>query len=270
MSQTEGLQRIAMGVEYNGAPFCGWQRQVKQMTVQATLEAALSQVANHPVETICAGRTDRSVHGVGQVIHFDTEAKRSLHAWLMGVNSNLPKSIRIRWVRPVVKEFHARFSALSRTYGYFFYNNSVASAIFATQCSWIREPLDLDKMQLGAQCLVGTHDFSAFRAAQCQAKSPQRTVHYVRLQRVSSTLLFLEIKANGFLHHMVRNIVGTLLPIGLGEKPITWCEEVLTNKERKQAGITAVGDGLYLLRVEYPEEFQLPQQDFEYDVGNWL
>lgn len=254
----EGMHRVALGIEYNGADFCGFQKQPSGVaTVQQNLEAALSQVANEPVTLICAGRTDAGVHASGQVIHFDTLAVRPAKAWIQGVNALLPDAVSVRWSQEVAAEFHARFAAQDRTYRYLIYRNRARPAIGAGQLTWERRELSIEAMRQASRALVGQHDFTSFRATQCQAKSPVRTVRYIELYEVGE-LLVLEIRANAFLHHMVRNITGVLLAIGAGEKPVSWCAEVLQAKDRRQGGVTAKPDGLYLVHVGYPEKFELP------------
>lgn len=255
----EDMHRIAVGVEYNGAAFNGFQKQNSSAsTVQARLEYALSRVANEPVTLICAGRTDAGVHATGQVIHFDTLARRPLKAWLEGVNTHLPDDIRVKWSREVSYRFHARFSALSRTYRYLILSAPVRTAIMQKQVSWTSYPLDLERMRQAAELLLGEHDFTSFRAAQCQAVSPVREVTVLRLFR-HGELTVLEITANAFLHHMVRNIAGVLMDIGRGVKPVSWVAELLDAKNRNLAAATGHPFGLYLVAVGYPDEFKLPQ-----------
>ena len=254
----EGMHRVALGIEYNGAGFSGFQKQPSGVaTVQQSLEKALSQVANEPVTLVCAGRTDAGVHASGQVIHFDTLAVRPDKAWVQGVNALLPDAVSVRWAQEVSPHFHARFAALDRTYRYLIYQDRSRPAIGAGQLTWERRTLDLNAMRTAAESLVGEHDFTSFRATQCQAKSPVRTVRYIELFEMGE-LLVLEIRANAFLHHMVRNITGVLLAIGAGEKPVNWCRDVLNAKDRRKGGVTAKPDGLYLVDVGYPEHFCLP------------
>lgn len=249
--------RIALGVEYNGTEFYGWQRQASVPSVQACLEAAIGKVAHHPVEIMCAGRTDAGVHATGQVIHFDTSAKRRDSAWVLGCNTYLPPSVRVSWMQPVSEEFHARFSANSRRYRYVLYNRPVRSAGLYQQVSWHPKFLDVNSMQAAAQYLVGEQDFSALRAAECQANSPIKQVHFAKVQRYGDFIV-LDIQASGFLHHMVRNIMGMLIPIGEGKKPPEWMASVLATRSRTQAGATAEPHGLYLVQVGYPAQFGLP------------
>jgi tRNA pseudouridine38-40 synthase len=251
-------KRIALGIEYNGSLFNGYQLQsVGTRTVQGELEKALSKVADEPVRLTCAGRTDTGVHATGQVVHFDTAVKRELKAWMLGGNTNLPRDISIHWVRQVSDDFSARFSAISRSYRYILYNRKVRSAVFQHNVSWSFEPLDADAMNRSAQMLIGEHDFSAFRSSQCQAKHAIREIHAISVKRENDYVI-LDIKANAFLHHMVRNIVGTLMLVGRGEQPIEWVQQVLLGQDRKSAGMTAQAAGLYLINVEYPAEHGLP------------
>ena len=250
--------RVALGVEYDGSHYCGWQRQKHDsQTVQENLEAALSNVANHPVQVICAGRTDTGVHGVGQVVHFDTESERSEKGWIFGCNTNLPDSISVRWAKPVAEDFHARFSAISRAYRYVIYNHPVRPALGMHHLTWNYRPLDIELMQQAANVLVGEHDFSSFQAQGCQAKSPIRTIHHINLYR-RGRLIIMDIQANAFLQHMVRNIAGVLMAIGSGKEPLGWMTEVLNHKNRTLGGVTAPPYGLFFMRVGYPDEFGIP------------
>lgn len=246
--------RIACAVEYDGAGFSGWQRQDHARSVQENVETALSSVAAHPVSVSCAGRTDAGVHATWQVIHFDTVAVRSERSWLLGANANLPKDVCITRVQPVAGDFHARFSAQARSYRYVILNSDVPSALLRRRVTWERRPLDVARMQAGARHLVGEHDFSSFRAVACQAKSPVRSVHRLALTS-SGRLLYLDVQANAFLHHMVRNIAGVLISVGRGEQPADWVAEVLAHRDRTRGGITAPADGLYLVGVRYPPEY---------------
>lgn len=251
--------RIALGVEYDGQKFCGWQVQKGDVpTVQEALESGLSKVANEPLNVVCAGRTDAGVHGLGQVVHFDTETMRRPHSWVHGANANIPKSISVRWAKPVSEEFHARFSALRRRYRYVIMNRDVRPSFAAGRVTWDHRSLDVQRMQQAARHLLGEHDFSSYRAVACQAHSPVRTVSILDVSR-EDDLLFIDIEANAFLHHMVRNIAGVLMTIGAGEQGIDWSREVLEYRDRTLGGVTAPGTGLYLMGVDYPEEFGLPQ-----------
>lgn len=250
--------RIAMGVEYDGTAYHGWQLQKSGVvTVQQELEAAISKVADHPVRLICAGRTDTGVHGSGQVVHFDSEAVRSERSWLLGTNVNLSPSVNVNWVCPVSDEFHARFSATSRSYRYLILNRSTRSSLWRDRAVWIHHPLDETRMQAAAVALLGTHDFSSFRAVGCQAKSPVRTISRLAVFRQEDRVV-IEITANAFLHHMVRNIAGVLIAIGKGDQPVDWCRQVMEYRDRNLGGVTAPPQGLYLVDVGYPEGFGLP------------
>lgn len=256
----EGMQRIALGVEYSGTVFKGFQKQTTaQNTVQAALEMALSSIANEPITLVCAGRTDTGVHATGQVIHFDTRSHRPTKAWIQGVNTHLPESVRVVWAKQVANEFHARFSALARTYRYVIYSAPVRSAILQKQVTWISDCLEVELMAEALQYLVGEHDFSAFRAAQCQARSPVRRLYSTRFFTKGS-LLILEVRANAFLQHMVRNIVGSLLAVGRQQKTPSWLGELLIQRDRTLAAATASPYGLYLVDVEYPSCFDLPHR----------
>ncbi|HRE30660.1 MAG TPA: tRNA pseudouridine(38-40) synthase TruA [Candidatus Berkiella sp.] len=250
------MQRIALGIEYDGSRYFGWQRQKKRTSVQESLETAISKVANHPILTYCAGRTDAGVHASNQVIHFDSEADRAPIAWVRGVNSYLPPDIRVCWMQPVSADFDARKSALSRRYCYIIVNRAVSPGILRHGVTWILPTLDVDAMQSGAQYLLGKHDFSSFRGAHCQAKTPIRTISAVQFHRLGDNII-LDITANAFLYHMVRNIVGSLLMVGQGKCPDTWIKGVLAAKDRRAAGLTAPPQGLYLVDVRYPDNFGL-------------
>ncbi|VAW70789.1 tRNA pseudouridine(38-40) synthase [hydrothermal vent metagenome] len=249
--------RIAMGIEYNGSHYHGWQRLTDLVSVQQALEEAVSCVANHPVTVQCAGRTDTGVHAQAQVIHFDSESLRDERSWLLGTNANLPKDISVIWAIKVDEDFHARFSATARSYRYIIVNSISRPAIFQQQCSWIHYPLDHERMQEAAQSLVGRNDFNALRASACQAKTSIRTIERINISR-KQQYIFMDIKANAFLHHMVRNIIGVLIPIGSGEREIDWCQQVLQSKDRKKAGVTAPANGLFMVAVDYPPHFNIP------------
>ena len=245
--------RIALLVEYNGQRFSGWQAQASLRTAQGELEKALSKIAGAPITVFCAGRTDRGVHATGQVVHFDTQAVRPLHGWLLGANTYLNEDLVIKAIKQVETSFHARFSAIKRRYRYIIANQPRRSAIHAGLVTWYHRSLDEERMHRAAQTLVGTHDFNALRASGCQAKSPIRTLHEIRVWREGSQVL-IEVTANAFLHHMVRNIVGLLLAIGSHDQPIDWVKTVLASKDRNCAGITAPPDGLYLTDIFYKEQ----------------
>lgn len=255
------MTRFALGIEYDGSAYHGWQSQLHDgvPTVQETLEKALSRVADHPVTVICAGRTDAGVHATGQVVHFDSDARRDERAWVYGGCSNLPADIGIRWARPVADDFHARFSAFSRRYRYVIYNHPVRPALFADKVSWQFRPLALAPMQEGARHLLGTHDFSAYRGVQCQAKTPVKTIHSLVLYQ-QGPLIVIEVEADAFLMHMVRNIAGVLMAIGTGQQSPDWAKEVLESRDRTRGGVTAPPHGLYLVGVGYPAHFALPAQ----------
>ncbi len=261
MEFPEGMQRIALGLEYNGHHFHGFQKQKSAVvTVQAALEQALSSVANETVTLVCAGRTDAGVHATNQVIHFDTLADRPDTAWLHGVNSQLPEGLRVQWVKPVGPHFHARFSAHARSYRYLLYCSPVRPAILSQQLSWTQWQLNAESMHAAAQYLVGEQDFSSFRAAQCQAASPIREVQHASILRKRELIVF-EVRANAFLYHMVRNMVGALMEVGRGAQEPLWIKSVLAHKDRSKAPAMAGPQGLYLVDVVYPAEFDLPKNE---------
>ena len=249
--------RIALGIEYDGTSYNGWQRQTSGLGVQQRLEEALSRVADQAIEVTCAGRTDTGVHASGQVVHFDTAAERSDRGWLLGANSNLPDDISVSWVRRVDAEFHARFSATGRSYRYRILNRLQRSALHRHRAWWVHQPLDETRMNQAAQRLVGEHDFSAFRAAGCQAGSAMREITRIEVSR-DGDWITLRVSANAFLMHMVRNITGTLAAIGQGEAPVEWVTEVLESGDRTAGGVTAPPHGLTLVAVQYPPEFGIP------------
>ncbi|MFC4820685.1 tRNA pseudouridine(38-40) synthase TruA [Dokdonella ginsengisoli] len=251
--------RLALGIEYDGTDFSGWQRLSHGRSVQGEVEAALSFVADHPVEVTCAGRTDAGVHARCQVVHFDTDAQRSERAWTLGTNSRLARDVAVLWTRPVADDFHARFGARARRYRYTILNRPVRAALAARFVTWERVPLDVDAMRDAAQALIGENDFSAFRTAQCQANSPMRDVREIAIARHGDEVA-IEIEANAFLHHMVRNIVGSLLPIGRGERPVEWLGELLRGRDRSVAGPTAPSSGLAFLAPRYPAQWNLPAE----------
>lgn len=253
------MKRIALGIEYIGTAYHGWQSQTDLNTIQGQLEQALSRVANMPITVKCAGRTDSGVHSLGQVIHFDTEVIRTERAWTMGANAYLPHDIRVQWAKEVDNTFHARFSALSRRYNYYIYNQPIRSALLHKRATWHYYNLNLDLMRQGAKHLLGKHDFSAFRSIECQAKTTIREIQTLTLEQ-QNNLICMDIKANAFLHHMVRNIIGVLYKVGEGIHPPEWVKEVLESRCRQIAGITAPADGLYLVEVEYPGSFGLPER----------
>lgn len=251
--------RVALGVEYDGSGFLGWQRLSHGNTVQLALEQALSFVADTPVEVTCAGRTDSGVHARCQVVHFDAPCERALRAWVMGANARMPHAITVRWAVSVDFAFHARFSAIARRYRYRIINRPVRPAIGRDYLAWERMPLDADAMHRAAQALLGEHDFSAFRSAQCQAPHARRDMQHIAVYREAEEVI-VDVRANAFLHHMVRNLVGSLLLIGRGERPQAWLSELLAGRNRTQAGPTAVASGLCFLGPLYPAQFGLPDE----------
>lgn len=251
--------RLAVGLEYDGSAYVGWQRQASGTGVQAKVENAIATVANHPVEAYCAGRTDTGVHAEGQVVHFDTAAERTTRGWLLGINSNLPADINATWVSAVPDEFHARFSAETRGYRYLILNRLVRSALYRQRAWWVHEPLDEAAMQVGADLLIGEHDFSAFRAAGCQAKTPVREIRSLDVERQGDWLL-LRVTANAFLQHMVRNLTGALVAVGKGEQSADWVAELLASRDRTAGGVAAPPHGLTLVGVQYPAKFGIPER----------
>ncbi|MEZ5566215.1 MAG: tRNA pseudouridine(38-40) synthase TruA [Gammaproteobacteria bacterium] len=251
-------QRYAIGLEYDGSAFFGWQSQSHARNVQDALNNAVSIVANEAISTAVAGRTDTGVHACGQVAHFDTCAERSLRSWLLGINSNLPADVAVQWVREVPAGFHARYSAQSRTYHYVLLIREVRSPLDRHRAWCRRGPLAEEAIVAAAAFLLGEHDFSAFRGAGCQARSPIRRLHAVDVSRRADDLS-VTICANGFLYHMVRNIVGALVKVGSGEVPPDWIAELLAGRDRRQGAPTAPAEGLYLAKVNYPPEFGLPE-----------
>lgn len=250
--------RYAACVEYDGAAFSGWQTQKHDVrTVQETVEAALSRVANEPTPIITAGRTDTAVHATHQVIHFDSIVERSDFAWCRGTNRFLDHDVRINWVTPIGDDFHARFSALTRSYRFIIYNNSIQSALYRKQATHEFRELDVANMARAGKALLGEHDFSSFRAAGCQAHSPVRTLHHFELNS-SGAWIWFDVTANAFLQHMVRNIAGCLIEVGCAKRSVDWVAEVLEKRDRTQGGVTAPPNGLYLVGVEYPDEFSMP------------
>lgn len=251
------MPRIALGIEYDGSAFAGWQSQAHARGIQATVEAAVAQVANHPVEVTAAGRTDAGVHASMQVAHFDSPSVRSERSWVLGTNTGLPKQVSVLWAREVPDTFHARYSALSRSYRYFILNRWVRPALRAEKITWIREPLDHERMHVAAQQLLGEHDFSSFRAAECQSRTPMRRMQRIDVSR-RGEIITIAVTANAFLHHMVRNIAGVLIAVGCGDRPIDWVGEVLAARDRRRGGVTAPPHGLYLAAIEYEAGLQLP------------
>jgi tRNA pseudouridine38-40 synthase len=253
------MPRYALGVEYDGTDFLGWQIQPQEPTVQSTLERALRFVAAEPVSVICAGRTDTGVHARGQVIHFDCSVERPERAWIMGSNSKLPDSVAVRWAQPVSEQFHARYSARLRSYRYRIVRCATRPALGSRYRVWVHDQLDVGAMREAAQALVGQHDFTSFRTIACQSRSPVRTVHRIELIERGEEL-DLHFEANAFLHHMIRNFVGSLLKVGRGERPASWVAEVLSLCDRSKAGPTAAAHGLTFMAARYPAEFGLPPE----------
>jgi tRNA pseudouridine38-40 synthase len=252
--------RIALALEYDGSRFLGWQTQPRGGTVQDTLQAALATIAGEPVDTTCAGRTDRGVHALEQVVHFDVAAQRPENAWVRGVNALLPESVAVQWAREMSHEFHARYAGRARSYRYVLINRAVRPALAARYAGWFHLPLDVAAMRAAARHLLGEHDFSAFRSAECQAKSPVRTLLGLEIESRGERIDFV-LRANAFLHHMVRNIVGTLVYVGKGKHPPAWAGEVLESRDRARAAPTFAAEGLYLERVEYEAKWALPRQE---------
>lgn len=253
-----GDGRVVLAFEYDGRRFHGWQQQKTAVrSVEGELSAAVAKVADHPVELVCAGRTDAGVHASYQIVHFETTAIRTRRSWVMGINTALPGDIAVHWAGQGTGDFHARFSALYRRYRYVLYNHPVRPGIMKGQVSWHFRPLDAARMHEAAQALVGEHDFSAFRAAGCQSRTPVRFLERISVTRKGSFVV-IDVQANAFLHHMVRNIAGALIAVGNGQQPVGWIREILATKDRREAGVTAPPDGLYLVDVGYPPEFAIP------------
>jgi len=253
-------QKIALGIEYDGLSYFGWQKQKHAKSVQQTLENALSSVANENVTTHCAGRTDTGVHGKGQVVHFETGVHRPLKAWIMGGNSNLPETISISWVKPVADDFHARFSAISRSYRYVIYNKATPSALLCGRVTRVAGALNEVSMQKACQYFLGEQDFTSIRAAHCQSNTPWRNIMDLSVTRYGDFVV-VDVTANAFLYHMVRNIVGVLVAVGQGIHAPEWVDSLLAEKDRTKAPATAKATGLYLMGVGYPLRFQIPVHD---------
>jgi tRNA pseudouridine38-40 synthase len=249
--------RVALGLEYDGSAFCGWQTQPSGCGIQDHLQAALASIAGHPIDVVAAGRTDTGVHATAQVVHFDTLAERDENAWVRGTNTGLDAAVRVLWAQGVPDDFHARYSARSRTYRYVLLNEPVAPAVLRRRVGWYHRPLDPDPMQQAARALLGEHDFSAFRDAQCQAKSPVRNLAEASVRR-SGNLFTFTFRANAFLHHMIRNIVGSLVYVGAGKQPAAWIGELMASRDRRNAAPTFMPDGLYLAGIDYDSTFDLP------------
>lgn len=261
------MPRIALGIEYDGSAYCGWQLQDHSPSVQADLERALAIIADEPIRVHCAGRTDTGVHALEQVVHFDTQAIRKPFNWIQGCNTKMPPTANVHWATEVGEDFHARFKAYARRYQYVILNSPSRSALMADRVNWYRYPLDAELMHQAAQHLLGEHDFSSFRAAHCQAAHARRLMSAISVTRIGDYVV-LDITANAFLHHMVRNIAGTLMKVGRKEAPTSWLEELLQQQDRTLAGVTAEPDGLYFVKAFYPDEFQLPYSNR--DVGQLL
>ncbi len=261
------MKRIALGLQYDGASWHGWQTQPDGHTVQDRLEEALRKFARADIATTCAGRTDAGVHAIEQVVHFDTAVEREAFSWVRGVNAFLPPSIAVRWACEVApdeqgEQFHARFAAASRTYHYLLHNHATPSPLLAGRAGWVFRPLDAAAMQEAAGHLLGTHDFSAFRAAECQAKSPVRTMQALDIVRRGELITFT-LTANAFLHHMVRNIVGSLIAVGSGKQAPGWIAEMLDGRDRSRVAPTFMPDGLYLAKIDYDPKWRLPQETIQ-------
>ncbi|GAB4418836.1 MAG: tRNA pseudouridine(38-40) synthase TruA [Sideroxydans sp.] len=254
--------RIALGIEYDGGAYHGWQSQPDRPNVQDAVQRALSDIAGEAISILAAGRTDTGVHALEQVIHFDCDRGRPLNAWVRGTNALLPKDIAVLWARAVPDEFHARFSAQARSYQYVLINRPARPGVHQGKVGWFHAPLDLAAMRAAAAHLIGTHDFSAFRAAECQAKTPVKTLHRLTIRQQGDTFFF-ELTADAFLHHMVRNIVGCLIYVGKGKHPPHWLKEILAQRDRSLAAPTFAPDGLYLQRIHYDPKWRLPQICFE-------
>ncbi|MBR7800307.1 tRNA pseudouridine(38-40) synthase TruA [Undibacterium fentianense] len=262
------LNRIILGIEYLGLNYQGWQTQPSGNTIQDVLEMALEKFAKVPIQTFCAGRTDAGVHAVEQIVHFDTELNREMYSWVNGVNAFLPSDIAVKWARQIHIQredqhaFHARFSAYARTYHYLVHNANIRSSIWSGRAGWCFRPLDLELMQQGAEFLLGEHDFTVFRAAACQAKSPVKNMYDVQIRKQGELIIF-SLRANAFLHHMVRNIVGSLIFVGMERRDPVWIKQLLVDKDRSQAAPTFMPDGLYLAKIDYDSRWRLPETNGE-------
>jgi tRNA pseudouridine38-40 synthase len=259
--ESSAMKRMVLGLQYDGSSWQGWQTQTSGLTVQDRLESALYKFTGLELATHCAGRTDAGVHAIEQVVHFDSEIDRDLFSWVRGVNAFLPTSIAVRWAKEVeasaVDGFHARFSARARTYRYILYNHSVRAPLLAGKTGWVFRPLNVERMQNAANYLFGTHDFSAFRAVECQAKTAVKSIYGIDIVR-SGDLITLTFHANAFLHHMVRNIVGSLVYVGSGKCSPEWIAEILHGRDRSRAAPTFMPDGLYLTKIDYDPKWKLP------------
>lgn len=256
-AQADIKSYVALGIEYDGSHYCGWQTQPDQPTVQDRLEAAIKRFITHPVSTVCAGRTDTGVHGTGQVVNLAVDCIRAESSWVRGLNTFLPDDIAVRWAREVTEDFNARYCATARTYEYWIVNDAVRSPVMNGRTGWVWRPCDAERMHEAAQCLVGEHDFTSFRASECQANTPVRTISELKVRRCGR-LIGIRITANAFLQHMVRNIVGSLVYVGIGRESPEWLYDVLKAKTRAVAAPTFEPSGLYLVGVKYPERWNLP------------
>lgn len=260
--------RVALGIEYDGTAYNGWQRQNTGTGVQQLVERALAKVANHELDVVCAGRTDTGVHATGQVAHLDSPSDRSMRGWVLGANSNLPDDISVCWAQQVPHDFHARYSATARTYRYLILNRLVRSALFRQRAWWVYETLDESRMHDAGLQLLGEHDFTAFRAAGCQAATARREIQLLQVTR-QDDWIGITVKANAFLQHMVRNIVGLLVAVGRGDRPPAWAREVLDGRDRTAGGVAAPAHGLSLVRVDYPPAFGLPTPPLPKLIPGW-
>ena len=258
---------VVLGIEYDGTDYVGWQKQTNGLSVQQLVEQAIAVVAAEPVSTTCAGRTDSGVHALGQVVSFTCTHERHPNAWIRGCNSNLPRAVRVVWARFVENSFSARFSAIRRHYRYLIYNRPAGSAVFARQLVHQPRTLDVEKMQAAANLLIGTHDFSSYRAVACQAASPVRTILRLSITR-QDHIVELNVSADAFLHHMVRNLAGVLMAIGIGERPVEWADEVLAARDRRRGGVTAPPHGLYLTGVDYPDWLAVDNQSLQLTMNS--
>ena len=252
-------QRYAASVQYKGTNYYGWQSQYGLPTVAGILQEAIAKIADHKISLYCAGRTDKGVHAISQIIHFDSPSKRNLHSWLLGINRHLPHDISLDWIVPVDQTFHARFSALARRYIYLLHQSNARPALGYQLMVWTYKSLNVTAMHQSAQCLLGEHDFSSFRSCKCQSETPFRKIHHIKVY-TKNRLIIIDIQANAFVHHMVRNIVGSLMEVGKGKKPVDWIKKIFAAKDRTQAGETAPAEGLYLAGVSYPPVYQLPER----------
>jgi len=259
------MTKYAAGIQYDGFGYSGWQIQNHGNTVQTHIEEAISHIANEPVTVFCSGRTDTGVHAKEQVIHFESHAKRSDYAWRMGCNTKLPDDIRIMWCHEVEESFHARFSATARQYRYIIYNANIESALLKNRVNWVSYPLKEKLMHRAAQFLLGENDFTSFRASSCQANTPFRNIHKISVLR-QDDFIFIDITANAFLHHMVRNIVGSLIDVGKEKKQPEWIKQLVLEKDRRKAGVTALANGLYFIKATYPTCYKLQQLQKSYKL----